>query len=455
MYHSGRSTPVAGSIMGDKASFQTNYPLTIHDDTFNHSLTHPTDTTYTAADYKSHLRSSLRNETLQPPVHENRVSEAIQRQYFCTFCAELGTTKIIKTKQDWKRHEEDYHNGTGLQWLCPVNSCSRVFYRGVEFKQHLKKDHEGKKYSRDCKEVRQMPHIYACGFENCKQLDETWKDHCDHVASHMSKGQMKWTYDRTIRNLLKHQDISRHWKDTYNTLGPQMGVVPNELTWDVQTTRPMRDELERRSMEGKSGAFLQNLFFSGIPLKDRNLPIRQPMTDMTSQSMYNSSLPIMLPVFPGLGFGHSFVDTDFALNTNNTTGNEAMTSSRQHRNSILMTDAPPIDGPGSFSVSSTDLYEEIPSMADEQISIEKFIAEVTPDPLPDIENRVAAPGLTKSHSPRSLMNKSREWLGTKKSQSYQAGVMEHPDLPANMRLPSSSPRKKSHTAAPRIHNYQS
>lgn len=442
--------------MSDKATFQSPYPLAAHDDTFNHSLPHPTETSYAAPDYKSHLRSSLRHETLQKTIHENRVGEATPRQYFCTFCAELGTSKIIKTKQDWKRHEEDYHTGTGLQWLCPVNGCPGVFPRGVDFKKHLKKDHEGKKYSRDCKEVRQMPHVYACGFENCKQLNETWKDHCDHVASHMSKGQTKWSYDRTIRNLVKHQDISPHWKDTYNTLGPQMSVVPNELTWNVHATRKMRDQLESLRFDDTLGGFLQNLFFSGIPPKDQSLAIRQPITDMQSSNAYNSALPMILPVFPGLiDFDHPFVNNDFTLDPNVTTSNETIAPPRHHRNSVFMTDAPPLDASETFELPSTDLFEEIPSMADEQISIEKFIAEVSPDSLPGTDSRAAVPGLTKSHSPRALMNKSREWLGARKLQNYHTGVVEHPDLPANMRMPSSSPRKKSHTAAPRIHNYQS
>ncbi|KAJ4291877.1 hypothetical protein N0V90_009773 [Kalmusia sp. IMI 367209] len=457
LYQSGRSTPQASSITSDKpnslpprASYGDNVPSLAPYATEAH-LWPP----FSATNTRSQLVSSLLQEATHKPLDICKPGEAAPKQFFCTFCAEVGKYKVIKTKQDWKRHEEDYHIETGLQWICQVKDCSEVFFHGSGFKQHLRKDHEGKKLPRDSKEVRQLSRVYACGFENCRELNKTWKDHCDHVATHMLKGHTTWTYDRTIRNLLKDPRLSNQWKNIYGTLCPQLEIIPNDLTWDPQSTRRMREQLEFHNFEGHSiEDFLQRLFLVGIPhTKAKDFAFRLSHSNLASPSSYTiPSLPLqtLAPSAELFNFDSTLGDVNAPSETINASGTEAPVPLNDNRYSINMTDAPPLYDSNPFNMSPIDPLGEIPSAEDELLTIEAFITETAPYDDAHLGTQgpdSTVPDNSKSHSPRALMVKSKEWLAAKKSQHLQPIVIEHPDIPTNMRLPASSHRKRTHTAA--------
>jgi hypothetical protein len=372
----------------------------------------------------------------------------------------LGTWKTFKTKQDWKRHEEDYHDGTGLQWICQVTGCSEIFSRGIEFRSHLKKGHEGKKYPRDCKEVRQMQRIYACGFEDCRTLSTTWKHRCGHVAGHMEQGDTNWTYNRTIRVLLKHQKISSQWKQIYAVMCPQYDILHNYLTWDIHSTRMMRDQLQNHSFGGRLDAFLLELFHRGLPAaKIHNLINYTLPSQLASPSVYTTP-PIIPPIVPtsmDFDLNLPFADDSFCQTATGRTNNGVVASALNNRMSVLMTDAPPLHNPGAFT-SANDPSREVPPMANELISLDDFITETTPnyDAYPSAtQEHTGSQDSSKSHSPRALVNKSREWLASKKSQHFQHAAVDHPDVSPSLRLPSSSSRKRSTTAVYRVRNERS
>lgn len=109
-----------------------------------------------------------------------------------------------------------------------------------------------------------------------------------------------------------------------------------------------------------------------------------------------------------------------------------------------MADAPPLDGTYTFPPPPDDPYEEVPNMAKELISLEGFMGEIIPtyDYGPtEPHGHTNARDSIKSHSPRALVSKSREWLASRKSQHSQQGVIDHPGVSPNVRLPSTSARK--------------
>ena len=181
-------------------------------------------------------------------------------RFFCTHCHEIGKSKVIKTKQDWIRHEEDFHEESGLEWNC--KACNNVFFRGVDFKKHVKRTHKNVGLEGG-KVVVQHQRLYACGFERCRELNYSYEDFINHVAIHMSKGHSDWNYNRIIRNLLKHSLLSKPWKTVCKSMGPLYGTTHKELKWDRIATEKIRQQLECFDFGDSFSEFLKDLFVAG------------------------------------------------------------------------------------------------------------------------------------------------------------------------------------------------
>jgi len=395
----------------------------------------PVPSPSTKAFFRPTLTSSHQASSFHSPLRQETANAPNVKQFFCTFCAELGTLKIIKTKQDWKRHEEDYHVGTGNQWFCQVPGCCQVFDCGADFKRHLKRDHEGKKFPRDSKEVRQLERVYACGFENCRTLDVEWKHRCNHVATHMLKGHTAWTYDRTIRNLLKQPAFSAQWKNIYGTMGPPRNLTQTDLSWNPETTRKLREQLELHSFDCPIEEFLQRLFLLGVP-KDK---VGKPNLDLSQQidfgtSTTSSTVP---PRFhePSTSLGA------FAFDVGSSEDTRILAAGPQYhgRGSVHMTEELSFNAYDNLNVPP-ESFDAIPSADEELCSVEEFICD---DMMASANPRTFTvdDNTSKHGSTRNLMRKSKEWLTSKKSQHFQPITLDHPDIPLSSRLPSS-PRKK-------------
>ena len=190
----------------------------------------------------STLRTGLTTESnlrsLVGPAPELSVPLELEGKFFCTFCHETGTQTIIGAKQDWKRHEEDYHE-TGIRWHCKTKGCADIISRGKETRLHSKIQHKGKVREY---EVIQEKRLYACGFSSCRVLNYNRSDHCDHVARHMVRGHSDWSYNWAIRNLLKHPELAKPWKLVVEDQCISFGAERSALNWDPKND--IRRQLE-------------------------------------------------------------------------------------------------------------------------------------------------------------------------------------------------------------------
>lgn len=191
-------------------------------------------------------------------------------RFFCNHYHEIGKSKVIKTKQDWIRHEEDYHEESGLEWNC--KACNSVFYRGVDFKKHVKCTHENVGF-KGGKGVVQNQRLYACGFEHCRELNYGYEDFINHVAIHMRKGHSDWNYSKIIGNLLKHSLLSRPWKKVCESVGPLYGATRKELQWDRITTEKIRQQLECFNFGDSFSDLLKDLFVAGASFSHAELNV--------------------------------------------------------------------------------------------------------------------------------------------------------------------------------------
>ncbi|KAF2684394.1 hypothetical protein K458DRAFT_31375 [Lentithecium fluviatile CBS 122367] len=472
---SGRSTPQGSSISsGHTTAIE---PSSVYDPSLYycdelalrpvHPISTPLWPTYPSTNRRNTPQPCLRQDALRK-AHDAlnpstlQASGLVKRNHFCTYCLELGISKIIKTKQDWKRHQEDYHPGTGNEWHCQYKGCYRVFYQGLPFKKHLKEDHDGQVFPRDCKEVRQQERIYACGFENCRELNFTWKTFCDHLSTHMQKGHMDWKYDRTIRNLLKQRDVAGTWKEVYCDLCPRLNVSHTKLVWDPQNTGDMKRKLEYQDFGSSLVEFLREVFFAGIPQANIVLPTASPHPPPDAPLPPLPSTAVM-NVYQGVAtsFGGSIghvesdsprLETLFSFDNAQPISNEIQPTRSAYRNSCSMTEAPALgdyeaEAQGCSQGGKFDATHE-----QELLSVEDVIFESMPtyyNPTPPLgplsSPRGDAPASdSKRSGTKRIMSKSKEWLNGKRSQHFQQPfIIDHPDVPSNTRMPTSPSKKTS------------
>lgn len=193
------------------------------------------------------------------------------RPFFCTFCLEGNEVSSFKTKQDWKRHEQNYHEH-GQRCRCAFPDCAEVFARNVE--ELMRHGHTHPNFDpRYHMDIVQTQKAYACGFENCRVLLNDWVQRCDHVAHHMrdleDSSPSCWNYNRILRNLLKHPAVKDTWKPIRSRRCPMYRVLKSELSWDPGETRDIRRRLEYHDFGTSLEALLEELFYVGIPVEKR------------------------------------------------------------------------------------------------------------------------------------------------------------------------------------------
>ena len=462
LHGSGRSTPQANSVYSGHTIATEAPALQDVSLDFNKEFYRPLEQTSTAQ-WSAYPSTDSRNAphlpTGQDALCDTRdvrssaahisnpttlqAVEPAKGPHFCVYCSVDHVERFIGTKQDWKRHQEDFHPETGNQWHCKL--CPMVFDSGKPFKDHLKDQH-GKVYPKDCKKVIQDDRVYACGFEHCRELKDSWRLFCDHVSTHMKEGRRDWSYDRTIRNLLKHPDVATTWKDIYSNLGTRYNIRPIQLTWDPKTTREMRQALEYHRFGPSLQEFLQDVFFKGLSKQDMAAPVTNPPPSsilppppppVVASDTYQNA-PNVFEDWPG------FTETDLSLykEISNFGSVEQSTSSIRpgvsaYRNSCAMTEAPPLFDCGSpnFDVG---VQGEISQTF---TNVEDFVHESNPGY--SNHNLVTTqesshPSDSKKSRPQRLMSLSKNWVNKKKSQHFQQHpTFEHPDLPLNTRMPRS------------------
>jgi hypothetical protein len=121
-----------------------------------------------------------------------------------------------------------------------VPGCMAVLTRERDYKVHCEKTHSLRQPPRTQKISLKDKHVFACGFDDCRTLNNNWKDRCDHVAQCMKKGTGQWDYSRKIRNLLRHEAISPTWKLVRDFWCRSSGIHASALKWDPKLTKYLR-----------------------------------------------------------------------------------------------------------------------------------------------------------------------------------------------------------------------
>ncbi|KAF2643342.1 hypothetical protein P280DRAFT_467393 [Massarina eburnea CBS 473.64] len=238
---------------------------------------------------RSTPRTSL---TCGNPVSTCESREPVKRLFFCTFCAEAGIKKTFGTKHDWKRHEGNFHTGTGLEWRCGIGSCPHVADRGQALTKHVARFHPGNKH---LPPPTQLEWLYGCGFKKCRIVSSNWKERCNHVARCMQRTTSDWDYSQTIRNLLEDDHTTQLWAYITNSLDPSGNMPLSAMQWEQSKTRKEREKLESQSfgLGSEMYIFFQNLFRTAChaPVSDTIQVTGHVPTDITAPSTVTSMMP--------------------------------------------------------------------------------------------------------------------------------------------------------------------
>ncbi|KAF2708320.1 hypothetical protein K504DRAFT_534941 [Pleomassaria siparia CBS 279.74] len=358
---------------------------------------------------------------LHVPSSTQPSPQSVKRPYFCTFCAEVGKWILFKSKGDWKLHEQKFHDDTGLQWPCGAG-CTEVFDRGRDLEEHNDKEHDTKRLPPGSQKVW----VYGCGFEHCRVLTYTWDDRCNHVALCMQNATMfSWTYNRTIRTLLKaEKNSSSIWKPI---LG---GLDLKQMQWDPVKTRRMRQQLGNYDVMHNQKRFFRELFKAGIPavpVNHHRHPLRNPSTNFVSPILHSGpteDYPIEFSQYVSLPeVDHTrtqpFHNNVYYPHTVN------LLPRQSYRNSVFMTDGPYLDASGG------------PPMLEDEIGARPLIDPELPGPaqltldhsdFPANKTRTLSPSAAVPSRRRRLLTKSKECLRSRLLRSVPTECLGFPSL---------------------------
>jgi hypothetical protein len=456
---SGRSSPQTTLVCNElaapfsaplayKSSFHSNANLPLRP---GQPTSAPLCPTWASTNVCNTPETTLRHDTLPNSRDELHLSGQttglstvpanahVQMRHFCVYCyEETGKRQFFGTKQDWKRHQEDYHSETGIEWHCKYEGCKNVFDRGLPFKKHLDK-HPGNPKPKECKDVRQHQRLYACGFgPRCRELNENWKDFINHLSTHMMKGHSDWSYDRTIRALLKQSAVHETWKSMF-------GDRAFQLTWDRSNTCSLKRKLEYRQYGSNLRGFLNEVFQAGslqyiqspiaAPLPPPGFPL--PTPPAPASSVFPNAPTLPSHSLENVGHGMPLLLSPFQFQNTEQATEEIASVPSAYRNSCSMPD---------FDTTSFYFDDEEVDAAHEVTGREDFTQEPTSDhynatlPLPPLsasQDNVLPSEPRKAYSSGllNLFNKKRF------QHSQQPNVLVHPDLPPNTRMPTSHPKR--------------
>lgn len=188
-----------------------------------------------------------------------------EKIFYCTVCFQIGKHTCFRRKNDWKRHEENFHH-TQKEWLC---DCGLAFGRVRDFTEHHSSVHTGSTLSQVSKlGIDLLPTVfYACGFQGCKGLFKSWDERCDHVASHMKANptSAQWDYSVEVTNLLRQPELRKEWKDLLSQRhGPDKLNWPS-FSWDPVRARNLHRKLQCQDFRPSIQSLLHSAYILGLP----------------------------------------------------------------------------------------------------------------------------------------------------------------------------------------------
>lgn len=165
---------------------------------------------------------------VEPNTGTSRGEKETKREklYECTYgCYVMKDRLKMRTKQDWARHEDDFH-AAGNRFYCDQNPCVLgPFYEFKQLQNHQKSagklSHPHRcsynncaKSPNGCENMTKVPHnveqVYHCGFCGSSSWGSS-KHRKDHVAEHFEAG---LTMDSDWRFPIVQPPLSSQWPAT-------------------------------------------------------------------------------------------------------------------------------------------------------------------------------------------------------------------------------------------------
>lgn len=234
---------------------------------------HYTSTSGFSVDSCSSTRPDSRFSILSSATSVSTSSQKSQAEkvFYCTVCSQIGKTTRFRRKNDWKKHEENFHH-TEKEWAC---DCGLAFDRAKDFIEHHSSTHQGSNLPQDwASGVGLLPTVvYACGFQGCKGLYKSWDERCDHVASHMKSNptSVQWDYSVEVTNLLRQTGLGRQWKDLLSQIyGSDKQNWPS-FSWNPVRSRKLYQKLHCQDFRPGIRSLLFSAYILGLPNADTSI----------------------------------------------------------------------------------------------------------------------------------------------------------------------------------------
>src|SRR5215469_12607929 len=119
------------------------------------------------------------------------------------------------------------------------------FDRESDFLKHFSREHPGHKPGAltDIVTILLPKQVFACGFQGCENLFESWETWFNHLTSHMAAGMIlaQWSDSVVIANLLRQNVLRQSWE---NLLYQYHGALRPSLVWQPPSARVLCQKLE-------------------------------------------------------------------------------------------------------------------------------------------------------------------------------------------------------------------
>ncbi|KAF2673021.1 hypothetical protein BT63DRAFT_410077 [Microthyrium microscopicum] len=195
--------------------------------------------------------ASIDSVTTPPPRTSSLPVAEISTLFFCTVCE-----RSFQDRSSWQEHEYTVHEQQ-YYWLCPNDDCDKVFTKVTDFIKHHQADHACGKCYHGAENQRPLPskRAWACGFDQCKGMFNSWEERCDHVAGHFeslarvddaTSQPSQWKFTNVIRNLLRQADIKDAYKRVMIKTHGEDKVFWPKMRWQAENSTELLRRLEYR-----------------------------------------------------------------------------------------------------------------------------------------------------------------------------------------------------------------
>lgn len=131
----------------------------------------------------------------------------------------------------------------GQEWPC--TRCCEKFDRERDFVKHFGRKHPGHKPGAltDIVTMLLPKQVFACGFQGCESLSQSWEQWFNHITDHMAAGMTltQWSDSVVISNLLRQNALRQSWE---NLLYHKHAAYRPSFIWQPPSARVLCQKLE-------------------------------------------------------------------------------------------------------------------------------------------------------------------------------------------------------------------